>query len=140
PVPRDPVRTCRGHVVLADGLLLPRCPQVQVILQQLPLHLPAPLSQQVLQLARGQPSRPGPFQLRGQRGEQIRRSGEGASIRDLGIRFHRALLPVRFVLVGTCEPRKKSPPSPRFYRFSQPVAITSGPPEQPRPALLAQPP
>ena len=45
-------------MVLAGGLLLPRRPQVQVILQLLLLHLPAPLGQQVFEPARGQP-RPG---------------------------------------------------------------------------------
>jgi len=59
-------------VALADGLLLPRRPQVQVILQQLPLPLPAPPGQQVLQLARGQPSRLSGLQLSGQDREQIR--------------------------------------------------------------------
>jgi hypothetical protein len=72
PGPRDPVRARGGQVVLAGGLLLPRRPQVQVILQQLPLHLPAPLGQQVLQLARGQPSRLSGLQLFGQDREQIR--------------------------------------------------------------------
>jgi hypothetical protein len=43
-----------------------------MILQQLPLHLPAPLVQQVFQLARGQPGRPGPCELFDQRREQIR--------------------------------------------------------------------
>ena len=64
PVPRDPVRTHGGGVALADGLLLPRRPQVQVILQQLPLHLPAPPGQQVLQLALGQPGHCSSLQLR----------------------------------------------------------------------------
>ena len=59
-------------MVLAGGLLLPRRPQVQVILQQLPLHLPAPLGQQVLQLARGQPGRLSGLQLFDQDREQIR--------------------------------------------------------------------
>ena len=58
--------------MVPGGLLLPRRPQVQVILQQLPLHLPAPLGQQVLQLARGQPGRLRGLQLRDQRREQIR--------------------------------------------------------------------
>ena len=98
PVPRDPVRTCGGDVVLADGLLLPRRPQVQVILRQLPLHLPAPLGEQALQLARGQPGRLSGLQVLDQDREQIRRRSEGTGIPDLGIRFHRALLPgpVRF--------------------------------------------
>ena len=64
-------------MIPAGGLLFSRCPQVQVILQQLPLHLPAPPGQQVLQLARGQPGRRRPFQFRDQRREQIRRCGEG---------------------------------------------------------------
>jgi hypothetical protein len=72
PGPRDPVRARGRPVVLAGGLLLPRCPQVQVILQQLPLHLPAPLGQQVLQLARGQPGRLSGLQLFDQDREQIR--------------------------------------------------------------------
>jgi hypothetical protein len=57
---------------LAGGLLLPRRPQVQVILPQLPLHPPAPLGQQVLQLARGQPGRLNGLQLFDQDREQIR--------------------------------------------------------------------
>lgn len=61
PAPRDPLRACRGRAVLAGGLLLPRRPQVQVVLQPLPLHLPAPLGEEVLELARGQPGRPGAF-------------------------------------------------------------------------------
>jgi len=67
--------------VLPDSLLFPCRPQVQVILEQLPLHLPTPLSEPVLQLARGQPGRRGPFQLRDQRGEQIRRGSEGTATR-----------------------------------------------------------
>jgi len=43
-----------------------------MILQQLPLHLPAPLGQQVLQLARGQPGRLSGLQLFDQDREQIR--------------------------------------------------------------------
>jgi hypothetical protein len=76
-------------VVLAGGLLLPRRPQFQMTLQQLPLHLPAPLGQQVLQPAPGQPGRRSGLQLFDQGREQIRRGREGASIRDLGIRFHK---------------------------------------------------
>ena len=100
---------------------------------------PGPLSEQILQLARGQPGRPAPFQLRDQRSEHVHRGREGTGIRDLGIRFHRALLPPGFVLGRTCEPRKKSPPSPRFYRFPRTAAVPRGQPEQPRPGLLGQP-
>jgi len=59
-VPHDAVRAHGRDVALPDSLLLPGRPQVQVILQQLPLHLPAPLGEQVFQLARGQPGRCGP--------------------------------------------------------------------------------
>jgi hypothetical protein len=58
--------------VLAGGLLLPRRPQVQVVLQQLPLHLPAPLGEQVFEVACGQPGRLGGLQLFDQDGEQVR--------------------------------------------------------------------
>jgi hypothetical protein len=57
--------------VRPGGPLLPRRPQVQVILQQLPLHLPPPLGEQVFELAFGQPSRIRGLQLFDQRGEQI---------------------------------------------------------------------
>jgi hypothetical protein len=70
--PRDPVRARGGRAVLAGGLLLPRGPQVQVILQQLPLHLPAPLGEQVLELACGQPGRIRGPQLFDQGREQVR--------------------------------------------------------------------
>ncbi len=85
-------------MVLAGGPLFPRRPQVQVILQQLPLHLPAPLGQQVFELARGQPGRLSGLQLFDQRGERIHRGREGAGIGDLGIRFHKgsSFCPVRF--------------------------------------------
>jgi hypothetical protein len=59
-------------MLLADAVLFPRRPQVQVILQQLPLHLPPPLREEVFQLARGQPGRLRAFQLFDQRREQIR--------------------------------------------------------------------
>ncbi|MGH3252249.1 MAG: hypothetical protein ACRDOI_39400 [Trebonia sp.] len=64
PVPHDPVRARRGRAALTGGLLLPRRPQVQVVLQQLPLHLAAPLGEEILELASGQPGCPGPFQFR----------------------------------------------------------------------------
>ena len=42
-----------------------------MILQQLPLHLPPPLGEQVFELAFGQPGRIRGLQLSGQRREQI---------------------------------------------------------------------
>jgi hypothetical protein len=64
----------------AAFLLLPRRPQVQVILQQLPLHLPPPLSEQFLELARGQPGRIRGLQLFGQRREQAHLRHEGCAL------------------------------------------------------------
>ena len=71
PGPGDPVGARRGRVPGAGGLLLPRCPQVQVILQQQPQHLPAPAVYQVLELGCGQAGRGGAAELAGQRREQI---------------------------------------------------------------------
>ena len=98
PGPGDPVRAGRGRMVLAGGLLLPRRPQVQVILQQLPLHVPAPLGQQVFEPARGQPGRRSGLQLFHQRDERIHGGREGAGTLGQGIRFHKgsSFCPVRF--------------------------------------------
>jgi hypothetical protein len=72
PGPGDAVGARRGRVIAAGGLLLPRRPKVQVILQQLPQYLPAPLVQEFFELAGSQPGRRRPGQLIGQGGEQIR--------------------------------------------------------------------
>jgi hypothetical protein len=83
------------------------------------------------------PAALGPFQPRGQRGERTRRGCEGASSRDQGIRFHGALLPLRFVLARTFELRKKSPTLLRFCRFPRAIAGPHRQREQPRPASPA---
>lgn len=57
PGPRDPVRPHCGGAVLPGTLLFPRRPQVEVVLQQLPQHLPPPPGEQLFELAGGQPGR-----------------------------------------------------------------------------------
>jgi hypothetical protein len=59
PGPGDPVGAGRGSTLLPGLLFFPRRPQVVVVLQQLPDYLPAPLVEEVFQLAGREPGRGG---------------------------------------------------------------------------------
>ena len=72
-----------GAGLLPGLLFFPGGPQVEVVLQQLPHHLPAPLVQELLQLAGREPGRGGAGELGGQRGEHGSRDGERVIRRDL---------------------------------------------------------
>jgi hypothetical protein len=74
PGPGDPVRARHRGTALACLLFLPRCPQVEVVLQQLPQYLPSPLVQKFLQLAGRQAGRGRAGELGGQpAGQGLRR-------------------------------------------------------------------
>ena len=124
PGPRDPVRTHRRGALLPRAVLFSRRPQVQVVLQQLPLHLPPP-GEELFDFTGGQPGRLGALQLSDQRGEQIHRGGKGASTRDRGIRFHRALLPARFVRLAPSNLGRRARYHPGFDD-SSPVPLRAG--------------
>ena len=64
-IPSVPV----AGAVLPGLLFFPRSPQVQVVLQQLPQQVPAPLVQVLLELAGGHPGCNGTSELSGQAGE-----------------------------------------------------------------------
>jgi len=74
--------------MLPGLLFFPYLPQVEVILQQLPHHLPAPLVQELFQPGGRKPGRSGAGELARQRGEHGFRHGERIIRRDRGIRFH----------------------------------------------------
>ena len=137
PGPRDPVRPRHGTFVLPGGLLLPRRAQVQVVLHHLPLHLPPPVGDELFKLVGGQPGRPGGLQLSDQRGDQLHRGSEGVSTPDRGIRFHRALLPVRSDGLAPSNLGRRARYHPGFATSA--VSVRAGRVNSPGPASASQP-
>ena len=88
PGPGDPVGSRRGRAVLPGLLFFPRSPEVQVVLQQLPQQVPAPLVQVLLELAGGHPGCGGTSEIPGQLGEHAFRDGERITAGNRVIRFH----------------------------------------------------
>jgi hypothetical protein len=92
PGPGDPVGA-RDRGAGHGGLpFLPQGAQREVVFQQLPQHLPAPLAHELLGLVGGQPGRGRGGELAGQVGEHAFRGGERVTGRGRGIRCHGGVL------------------------------------------------
>ena len=109
PGPGDRVGTRRGSALLAGLLFFPRRPQVVVVLEQLPDYLPAPLVEEVFQLAGREPGRGGTGELGGQRGEHGFRDRERVIRGNRAVRCHEGSSSFGPDGVATSELRKKNP-------------------------------
>ncbi|MGH3253208.1 MAG: hypothetical protein ACRDOI_44295 [Trebonia sp.] len=77
--------------MLPGPVLFPHPPQVEVILQELSHHLPAPIVQELFQLEGREPGHGRPGKLADKGAEQGPGGREGIIRQDRGVRCHRGL-------------------------------------------------